>query len=88
MVQLSDLNLKAKQLLGEKPVAKQLQALVKSLRDMAEKVATHIRKQLLYQSELKFIQQSDQKMKTAERDINRAVYAFNLVRESGGFEAL
>jgi len=27
-------------------------------------------------------------MKTAERDINRAVYAFKLVRDNGGFESL
>lgn len=46
-------------------------------------MVAQIAKQLTYQKELKFVMQSDQKMKTAERDINRAVYAFMMLKDAG-----
>ena len=38
---------------------------------------------MVYQHELKFVKQNDSRMKTAEREINRLSYAFNILKAVG-----
>jgi hypothetical protein len=40
----------------------------------------HISKQLLYQKEVDSILESNKKMKAAEREVNRVIYTFDMLR--------
>ena len=69
--------------LVEKPSKADLKAYIKTLRSQIQGIMKHIRNQISYQQELKFIIQSDQNMKTANREICRANYAFDIMNANG-----
>lgn len=86
LIDLHDKYIKAQSLLTDFQASSEDISLVselKNLRASMTAIVKHVKKQLLYQQELKFIKQSSQRMKTAERDVNRVIYAFEILTKAG-----
>lgn len=85
LISLRSVTEKASVLLSQSdvPTHAQLSEAINHLKVAILEVVAQMGKQLTYQKELRFIMQSDQKMKTAEREINRAVYAFQMLKDAG-----
>ena len=86
LIDLHDKFIKAQSLLTDFQASSEDISLVselKNLRASMTAIVKHVKKQLLYQQELKFIKQSSQRMKTAERDVNRVIYAFEILTKAG-----
>lgn len=56
---------------------------IQNLRVSIDQIVKHLKQQLTYQQELKFVRQNDSRMKAAEREINRLTYAFNILKQAG-----
>ena len=56
---------------------------IKSLRESIDKVVKHLKNQLSYQHEIKFVKQNNAKMKTAEREISRLQFAYRILKNAG-----
>lgn len=84
LLKLRELTAEGKELLTSlEPDVAAFSNLIVMLRACTFEVVAQLGKQLTYQRELRFIMQSDQKMKTAERDINRCDYAFQMLKDAG-----
>ena len=66
-----------------KKLYKELRVLYDKIKSMISKIEKHVKMQIAYQKERRYIIQMDQSMKAAEREISRLKIAFKILRNAG-----